>query len=130
VVFFVQKSQIEKIKTLNETISSYMSIFDIKDVKEFVSMKEETMNMQIEKFKDNYKPSEKQIKEIFEAGYDKFKENVEKQVTVEFSELALFAATVLMTSKNEEREAIKNRFLPRTKEYFDKEFLDYLRKKT
>ena len=111
-------------------MTNYMSIFDVKDVKEFVSMKEETMSMKLDRFKENYQPSSDQIKVIFDAGYDKFKENVEKQVTEEFSELAMFTAYMLAHSSEENRKTIKNRFLPRTKEYFGNDFLVGLRKKT
>jgi hypothetical protein len=130
VVFLIQKTHIDKVKLLNETMTNYMSIFDIKDVREYVSMKEETMTMKLEKFKESYMPSEKQAREIFNKGYDLFKEYVDKQITNEVGELILFSANMLSIFSEDKREEIKNHFLPRTKEYFDKDFLDSVRKKS
>lgn len=130
VVFFIQKSYIEKVKMLNDTITNYMGIFDIKKVKEYADMRDETTKMKYEKFIENFKPSEEEIKQMFNDGYEKFKEHVNKQVTEEFEELALFAAYTLSYTNKQNIEAIKDRFLPKTKEYFSDDVLELLKNKT
>lgn len=40
---YIQKTQIDRLKSINETISQYASIFDISKVKEYVEVREDTI---------------------------------------------------------------------------------------
>ena len=71
VVFFIQKSQIDKQKNLINSMKSFIEIFKVSDVKEYVDLKVESANLKARNLLDN---DEKLKSTIMDIGTDMAKD--------------------------------------------------------
>lgn len=119
VVFFIQKSQIDKLKTLNNQISAIMPFFDIDKINRISSLNKEIAEMQIKKMMLKFEVDEEFVKDFLKPHIKKFEEIMEKQINEEMAELILFASTVIANSDRKIRNIIVEKHLPKTSTYFE-----------
>jgi len=109
VVFFIQKSQIENIKT-------YMSVFDVKKVKEYSEIMHEASIVKVDNFLQNNDKIKEASKAINKEVFKKVQKIYRKQMGDEYVELFDFVFEYLKRCSEEQREEILNKLFPNTKE--------------
>jgi len=126
-IFKVQQSQIKSSEDINKKMERYMNQFDIDKIEKYNDVIKKTAVLEANIIVNNSEKVKNAVREQIGIELSKAAQTVSDKISDEFMELSIFAATVLMSSEHEEQESIKNRFLPLTKSYFDKDFLDAVR---
>jgi hypothetical protein len=126
-VLKVQKARIDKSEDINKKMDRFMNQFDLNKVEKYGQLIEKTAYMEANLIINDSKIVKQAVVEQIGKELTKATQSVNDKISDEFVELSIFAANVLLSSKHEEQESIKNHFLPLTKSYFDKEFLDSVR---
>lgn len=118
IVFFVQKSQIDKLKEVNSSMKSFMEIFNIDEIKKYIQLKEDHASLLAantildnQKFNDALKAVTTNNLEIAQAEYKEIK-------GIEHQEMIIFILKVLAKIPKEEREELINEGLPSCKHFF------------
>lgn len=118
VIFFVQKAQIEKNKSVIESMKSFMDIFKVDEVKKYIEMRDERI---IEQAK-NITSSDKKIKEITHTamtiGLQEFGKEYNKLMGVKYVELLFLATEVLRNIEPDKRAEFIDKNLKNNKQYF------------
>jgi len=111
VAFFSQNSILKYIK-------SYMDIFKIDEVKKYVALKEENIMMKSMNLLNDNDAIMKMVEEANNNSFEQLKEIYINQMGEEHLELVSFAIEVIKAHPKENRKALINRGLPKTKRYF------------
>ncbi|MBO6517432.1 MAG: hypothetical protein JJ975_12870 [Bacteroidia bacterium] len=114
ILFRLQNREIKRLKSITETMNSYMSIFDIEKVREFAKMNEELANNKAVKFatemiKDN-KEMEKIVATAVTQAEDKF--------GMKLRELTVFCSSVINAIPEPDRTELINQHFPNSSELF------------
>lgn len=122
IVFFVQKSQIDRQKEISDSMKTFIEIFDIKKIEHFVSMSENLSKREIELER---KELEINGAKIFANQIKKFMEenaiDKEKQEFIDkFNEMSSVIETMLLKMNKSEMNEFINQNLPLNKEDFDR----------
>jgi hypothetical protein len=122
IVFFVQKSQIDRQKEISGSMKTFIEIFDIKKIEHFVSMSENLSKREIELER---KELEINGAKIFANQIKKFMEenaiDKEKQEFIDkFNEMSSVIETMLLKMNKSEMNEFINQNLPLNKEDFDR----------
>lgn len=126
-VFKIQKSQIDKSDEINKKMERYMNQFDLDRLEKYNELIKKSAILEANLIINDSEIVKKAVIEQIGSELTKATQAVSSKISDEFMELSVFAATVLISSDEKEQESIKNRFLPLTKSYFDKDFLDSVR---
>lgn len=118
IIFFIQKSQIESSKQINASMKNFMDIFKIDELKKYVQLKEERVNMQVEGFVSNSQEIKRIAFEATNKNIEPIKKMYFDQMGEEHNELILFTIAAIKTQPVEERQSLIERGLPKTKRYF------------
>jgi hypothetical protein len=117
IVFLIQKSQIDKNKSVITSMTSFMEIFKVDEVRKYVEMKNERIIDQATKMitdSDQIKEmSEDIIKNTTKPIQDAYKEIMSKR----YEELAKVAFQVVISQKPEIREKFIKDVLPNNEHY-------------
>lgn len=103
IVFFIQKSQMEKYKETISSMKSFMEIFKIDEVKKYVTLKEESVMMNAQKIIFDNEGIKKAIYDITEAKSAEIKELHLKAMGEQYDELAIVVLEVLIQLNKEDR---------------------------
>lgn len=103
IVFFIQKSQINKTKEINDSMKSFMEIFKIDEVKKYVKMKEETVNMRAVEMILNDEKIKESMKNITNEKVDEIKKVYIDQMGGQHLEMIAVIVQVLKSLKKESR---------------------------
>jgi hypothetical protein len=118
VIFFIQKAQIDKNKSVILSMQSFMNIFKVDEVKKYVEMRDERIMEQAK----NIASSDKKVKTIIETASKISLEQVSKvyveKMGEKHAELLLLATDVLKTIDPEKRADFIKQNLKNNKEYF------------
>ena len=120
IVFFIQREEIKKLKSIVSSIKEYVSIIDIKKLKEYADIREETIvNKSAILLAD-----EESVKKIMDDSIDsKIKELTEiylTQIKGQHLELISFAIDTLKHLDNEKQKEVIINNLPKCKEFLFK----------
>jgi len=113
VVFIIQRTHINSMK-------SFMSIFDLNKVNEFVEMSDKTAKMKALDFIKDELKQKGVFDEIAHKTIKEAKSLLEPQLIEEQHELVGFVINVLEHYPHEERVSLAKQFLPKTSRYFNK----------
>jgi len=120
IVFFIQKSQINRTEEINASMKSFMDIFKIDEVKKYVELKNERIMMQV----DQIITDDDKIREISEEAINKKVDDIKEiylsQMGDEHLELVAFVIEVIKSQPEEHRAKLIETALPKTKRYFSK----------
>lgn len=115
-VFFLQREEIKQLKNIVTSVKNYVDIIDIKKVKEYADVREETI---INKSKLLFMNDEKiqamiddKVNEMFDNLEQEYKEDIEKQ----HFELVDFATALLTQVEKRERDDFIRQKLPNCKD--------------
>ena len=121
VVFFIQKSQIDKQKNLINSMKSFIEIFKVSDVKEYVDLKVESANLKARNLLDN---DEKLKSTIMDIGTDMAKDMENKFSKFYFEkmgekhlELLKVVMQLIINQKPERRGEFIEDLLPKNAHY-------------
>jgi len=119
IIFFVQKHQISELKSTNQSMKDFMSIFDVDEVRKYVEMKGETNMMKAANVVINKMDMKEIATEAAKMANDKgiVKEVYTKQVTEDMQELLMFAGATLYSYPQKERQEIADKQLPKTQRF-------------
>jgi hypothetical protein len=112
IVFFIQKSQIDKQKEITSSMKSFMDIFKVDEVRKFVALKEERLIMS---FKDAMSDNEnfKTItNKIVEDKDEEMKLDFSKEMGEKYVELLSLALKTSLNQKPEIRDKFILEILP------------------
>ncbi len=118
VVFIIQRSQIKKSKEINESMKSFMEIFNIDEVKKYVELREETIKMQAQNFFVNSEKVQKLVSEANNESFEQLREIYMTQMGDEHLELVSIVIEVIRAQPKGKRQDFVNKYLPNTKRYF------------
>ncbi|MFA6571860.1 MAG: hypothetical protein WCT77_11570 [Bacteroidota bacterium] len=99
IVFFIQKSQIDKQKDVINSMKSFIDIFKIDEVKKYVEIKTETMKLNVENIieikrkefiKEISEDAEKAIRKIADDDLNEFKDKFKDKYNELWNELLDF----------------------------------------
>lgn len=129
VVFLIQRSQLKKvdaeikaIRETNEAMKTYINVFDPDDVKKYVELKTEIANMEAANFVADSDKMTKLAEEGIKEIAPKIAEVHYKQLVDEQMELVGFVKKVIGDQKEDFREELITRGLPKTSRYLLKMF--------
>ena len=125
IVFFVQRSQINSHKEIIQSMKSFIDIFKIKEVKDYVKLREENIAMRHEKLINDNEAIQKMIEEANNDTFDQLREIYIKQMGEEHTELVSFIFNVLILHPKKSRNELIEKTLPNTKRYFYDMIYDY-----
>jgi hypothetical protein len=121
IVFLIQKSQIDKQKEVVNSMKTFIEIFDIKKVENFVSMSENIAKreIEIEKKELEYLGAMKFAKAIKEYMEENGIDNEKQEFIYKFNEMSSAIETILKEMNEKEMNEFINQNLPLNKENFE-----------
>lgn len=128
-VFSIQRSQIKKSNDINEKMERYMNQFDLDRLEKYNELIKKSAILEANLLINDSEVVKQAVVEQIRNELTMATKEINENISDEFIELYIFTAMVLKSIEDKEAESIKNRFLPRTKESFDKALLDSLYKK-
>ena len=114
-VFFIQNSQIKKMKEINSSMKSYMDIIDIDEIRRFVELKDESTWLEFSKILADDSRVKEMVEEIYSKKQVEMTEAFEKEMGKDYVELVNFAVKVLKYVPINKREEMIDNRLPNTK---------------
>ncbi|WP_343913259.1 hypothetical protein [Aquimarina litoralis] len=99
-------------------MKNFMDIFKIDELKKYVQLKEERINMQVKDFVSNSQELKRIAFEATNENIEPLKKMYFDQMGEEHNELILFAIAAIKSQPEEERQSLIERGLPKTKRYF------------
>ena len=117
VVFIIQRSQINKMKSINDSITTFINIFDLNKLKEYTSIIEKSSDVKVELLQKEFGDKMNKLSKII---IDNSYKNAEEYFTPKMNEMKsyILARMVLTITKTEERKKIVEKFLPENKDSF------------
>jgi O-acetylhomoserine/O-acetylserine sulfhydrylase-like pyridoxal-dependent enzyme len=122
IVFIIQKAQFSKMKEINQSMKSFMDIFDIDEVKKYVELKTENANMKAANFITDSEAVQNVMNEGLEDATQKAKELISKQLVEENVELLTFVTSVLKEMDEDNRNGMIESVFPKNGRHFTKYF--------
>ena len=120
IVFFVQKSQIDKQKAITDSMQQFINIFKVDEVVKYSDMRHETTMEKVKKVINEY--AEKETKEslmpIVNKRFEETKTELVDSLGGQFDELANAVSWLLEVFPEEDKEEFINTNLPKTKHLF------------
>jgi hypothetical protein len=118
IVFIIQKSQIDKQKEITNSMKSFIDIFNIEKVKEYVELKHETNLMKIDKLIADDKTINEAMRNITTEKVDEIKKVYIDQMGKQHFEMTSVIVRVLKSIDEEERELFISEYLESCKHIF------------
>lgn len=118
IVFIIQKSQIDKQKEITSSMKSFIDIFNIEKVKEYVELKHETNLMKIDKLIADDKTINEIMRSVTAEKVDEIKKVYINQMGSQHVEMTSVIVRVLKSIDKEERVPFINQYLESCKHIF------------
>jgi hypothetical protein len=119
IVFFVQKSQLEKQKEVISSMKSFMDIFKIDEVKKYVEMKNELIiDRAVKMVKDEGKIDAK-LEELVKGKADEITKLHMESLGDQYDEMFDVVSSLLLSMNKEETENLINSKLSKSKHIFE-----------
>jgi hypothetical protein len=120
IVFFVQKSQIDKQKAITDSMQQFINIFKVDEVVKYSDMRHETTMEKVKKVINEY--AEKETKEslmpIVNKRFEETKTELVESMGDQFDELSNVVLWLLEEFPEKDKEEFMNVNLPKTKHLF------------
>lgn len=118
VIFFIQKTQINKMKTVTDQVEKYFRIVNVDEFEKFIKVKEKRFETQMEivahdmskKFSENY------MEKFGNKYMDKHLQKLDKEIGDQMSELGWFTAEWLAEMSERDRLKFIDDFFPKSKQ--------------
>lgn len=111
IVFFIQKSQIDKQKEITSSMKSFIDIFDVKKVKEYAETIQETNLMKLDKIISDNKTVNEIMRKVTNEKIDELKKLYNKEMGNQHIEMTLVICYFLKHIDKEERVEFINNHL-------------------
>ena len=119
IVFFIQKSQIDKTKEIISSMKAFMEIFKIDEVRKFVDLKTERVMMEAQGMVSNHENVKTAITEITNDKVEEIKKVYLEQMGNQHYEMTHVIVGFLKQLSSEDRRRVVDEKLKNCKHYFD-----------
>jgi alkyl hydroperoxide reductase subunit AhpF len=117
IVFVAQRSQIKKIESINNSMTSFMSFFDLAKLKEYASIVEKLSDMKVDVInKEHGDKMVKLSKFLIDSSFDTAKQHFEPKINEMQS--FILANLILSSDTMSGRKEIIEKYLPENKDSF------------
>jgi hypothetical protein len=117
VVFFIQKSQIDRQKTVTNSMKSFMEIFKVDEVKKYVEMKNERILHDATKMITDSEQIKKMSEELIKNTTAPIQEAYTEIMAERYKELVKVVFEIIITQDPERREQFIKDLLPNNEHY-------------
>jgi hypothetical protein len=118
IVFFIQRSQIQKTKEINNSMKAFMDIFKIEEVRRFVDLKTERIMMEAESLVANDEKVTSAINDIVKEKVGEIQKVYGEQMGQQHLEMTAVIVGLLKKIRKEDREQLINEQLSSCKHIF------------
>ena len=125
IIFFIQKSQIDKQKDVINSMKTFMDIFNVDEVKKYVEMKNERILDQANKIITDSETIKKMSEEITKNATAPIQEAYKEIMEERFMELVKVTFEVIKNLEPEKRQSFISELLPKNQHYLSEMVKDY-----
>lgn len=125
VVFFTQKSEISKLKTLTDSMSKLLSVFSIDEIEKMNLFKDRVRKEWTADILLNDSKVKNMIDDIRIDAESEWLKKLDKEHLEKHEELLKFVSYYINSQENDKRESVLNNYFPKNKDIIQKVVKDF-----